>query len=389
MDGELIRVLFALLRFEIKGTKLCEDDKNLITEDMLPALYKLSKKHDLAHLVGDALDRNGLLLDGSDAKKRFLQERNMAVYRYEQLRYELDCICGVLEETKIPFIPLKGAVIRQYYPEPWMRTSCDIDILVEERKLEAAVEVIKTRLGYDTEGEKTSHDIPLYSQGGVLVELHFGLLEDEERENVALSQIWEHTFTKEGVQFHRIITKEAFYAYHIAHMMKHFEIGGCGIKPFIDLWVLDQTIIEEEKTQKLLTLMGAKEFARMAHRLSKAMAGEIEYERFTFAMQDYIVRGGVYGSKDNLVVARQTKQGGKGKYILRRVFPSYKTLAMQNPFLKKCPILYPFYILRRWALLLFDKTVQERSKQELKIIKDLKKDEQITQEELFKQLGIR
>ena len=26
---------------------------------------------------------------------------------------------------------LKGAVLRQYYPEPWLRTSGDIDILVE------------------------------------------------------------------------------------------------------------------------------------------------------------------------------------------------------------------------------------------------------------------
>lgn len=389
MDKELIKILFALLRFEISGAELCGTDKNLIKEEVLPALYKLSKKHDLAHLIGDALDKNGLLVDGSEEKKRFLQERNMAVYRYEQLQYELECICDTFEEAKISFIPLKGAVIRQYYPEPWMRTSCDIDILVEESKLESAVEVLKTSLEYSTEGKRTSHDIPLYSPSGVLVELHFGLLEDEERENAVLSKIWDYTFRKEGLQYQRIIMEEAFYAYHIAHMMKHFEIGGCGVKPFIDLWVLDQTIIEREKTQELLSLIGAKQFANMAHCLSKAMAGEIEYEWGTNAMQEYILKGGVYGSKDNLVVARQTKQGGKSKYIWQRVFPPYKILAVQNPFLKKCSILYPFYIFRRWMLLLFSKKVQEKSKQELKIIKDLKKDEQMAKEELFKQLGIR
>ncbi|MBO4954226.1 MAG: nucleotidyltransferase family protein, partial [Clostridia bacterium] len=36
----------------------------------------------------------------------------------------------------IDFMPLKGAVIRQYYPEPWMRTSCDIDIHVKKDRLE-------------------------------------------------------------------------------------------------------------------------------------------------------------------------------------------------------------------------------------------------------------
>ena len=123
MQREIEEAFFALIRFEIKGDELCDEIKNLITPDILPALFKISKRHDLAHLIGDALDRNGLLPDGSEARKRFLQERNMAVYRYEQQQYELEQICAVLEDAKIPFIPLKGSVIRQYYPEPWMRTS--------------------------------------------------------------------------------------------------------------------------------------------------------------------------------------------------------------------------------------------------------------------------
>ena len=168
MDKELTRILFALLRFEISGAELCEADKNLITEDVLPALYKLSKKHDIAHLVGDALDKNGLLLDGSEAKKRFLQERNMAVYRYEQLQYELDCICDTFEEAKIPFIPLKGAVIRQYYPEPWMRTSCDIDILVEEEKLSDAISALKKVLEY-TSDEKEVRMMSHYFRQAVYI----------------------------------------------------------------------------------------------------------------------------------------------------------------------------------------------------------------------------
>ncbi len=136
MQQAVEKVFFALIRFEINGDELCDEIKNLITPDILPALFKLSKRHDLAHLVGDALDKNGLLPDGTEAKKRFLQERNMAVYRYEQIQYEYEQICEVLEKAKIPFIPLKGSVIRQYYPEPWMRTSCDIDILVKENILE-------------------------------------------------------------------------------------------------------------------------------------------------------------------------------------------------------------------------------------------------------------
>ena len=108
MQRTVEKVFFALIRFEINGDELCDEMKNLITPEMLPALFKLSKRHDLAHLIGDALDKNGLLPEGTEAKKRFLQERNMAVYRYEQIQYEIEQICDVLEKARIPFIPLKG-----------------------------------------------------------------------------------------------------------------------------------------------------------------------------------------------------------------------------------------------------------------------------------------
>lgn len=389
MEQRVINVFFALLRFEIKGMGLSEDVKSTITAETLIELYKIAKKHDLAHLIGDALDKNGLLPDGSDVKKRFVQERNMAVYRCEQLQYELNCICATLESAGIPFIPLKGSVLRHLYPEPWMRTSCDIDVLVQAKDLRAAIAALKNGLAYITDEKRTSHDVPLYSPSGVLLELHFSLLEDEERDEDALSRVWHYAFAQEGFQYYCAISKEAFYAYHIAHMMKHFEIGGCGLKPFIDLWVLDEGILEQDSTQEVLSVMGASKFADVANRLSKAMAGVVEYDPYTFIMQQYVFRGGVYGSKENLILSRQTKQGGKGKYVWRRFFPPYKTLATQYPFLKKCSICYPFYILRRWMLLLFSKKVRSNSKQELKIIKNLERNKQITQEELFKELGIR
>jgi hypothetical protein len=96
----------------------------------------------------------------------------VAVYKYENLNYEYGRLCKTLDEAKIPFIVLKGAVIRKYYPEPWMRSSCDIDILVKESDLERATEVVKTELGF-TVTDKTHHDIQMYSPSGVMFELHF------------------------------------------------------------------------------------------------------------------------------------------------------------------------------------------------------------------------
>ena len=85
MEQSVKDVFFALIRSEINEDALKGELKNLITTETLPALFKVAKKHDLAHLVGEALEKNGLLADGSEAKTRFLKERNMAIFRYEQI----------------------------------------------------------------------------------------------------------------------------------------------------------------------------------------------------------------------------------------------------------------------------------------------------------------
>ena len=85
----LKKILFALIRFSINDVRLEDDEKNLITLETLPFLFQLAKNHDVAHLVGDALDKNGLLPDGSEVKKRFIRERDMSFWRYEQQLYEL------------------------------------------------------------------------------------------------------------------------------------------------------------------------------------------------------------------------------------------------------------------------------------------------------------
>ena len=70
----------------------------------------------------------------------------------------------------MPFLPWKGAVFCKYYPEEWMRTSCDIDVLVRRDGLDGAVAWLTKRYGY-VEKERATHDVSLYSMTGIHVEL--------------------------------------------------------------------------------------------------------------------------------------------------------------------------------------------------------------------------
>lgn len=100
------------------------------------------------------------------------------MYRYKTINCELEQIGKTLEKANIPFILLKGSVIRKYYPESWMRTSCDIDILVNELDLNSAIRLLCDSLRY-TSGEKTSHDIKMYSESVLYLELHYSIIESD------------------------------------------------------------------------------------------------------------------------------------------------------------------------------------------------------------------
>ena len=125
---ETYKLLFALLRKEICRETFSADIHNVTAEQYLN-LYRISKSHDIAQIVGDALYSLNVGLE-TDIRSKFQKDQIMAMYRCTQMNYELEQLCTVFEKAKIPFMPLKGSVIRKYYEKPETRTSCDIDIYV-------------------------------------------------------------------------------------------------------------------------------------------------------------------------------------------------------------------------------------------------------------------
>ena len=385
------QVLFALLRYETSGAEIAENVKEHCSrEEVVRMLYNLSKAHDLTHLIADALFKNKLLDKASPAGKAFFKQLQMAVFRYEQISYELKSVCEVLEEKKIAHMPLKGSVIRALYPQPWMRTSCDIDIYVQESELDAATNAIVEKLGYRNEG-KDSHDMQMFAPSGVHLELHYDLIEDSiyPKFKKGLSKIWENAVPARESAYTYKMTDEDFYFYHIAHTAKHFRNGGCGIRPFIDLWYLEKSLpYDREKTENLLTECGLLKFTEVARKLVGVWFGTEEHDEISKEMEAFVLTGGVYGALENKIAVRAFK--GLFSYFLYRVFPPYRELKNQYLSLKKYPILYPFYIVRRWFNLLFVKGRAKNSFREWNIAmeKIKEKNEENRVENLLKNLDL-
>lgn len=325
-----------------------------ITEEAAEALYSLSLHHDLAHIVGYSLEKNGIKLN-KELEAKFQKQVFFAIDRYEKMEHEYRKICDALEKAKIPFLPLKGAILKRYYDESWMRTSCDIDFLVKEDDLALAQTVFENDLEYRYTG-KSWHDIKFDSKNGVHVELHFELLESGRigKAEEVLYRIWEHSSLCDDCAYKYETDDEMFYYYHVAHMAKHIENGGCGIRPFIDLWILNNKIeFDAVKRRELLENGGLLRFAETAEKLSRIWLESEAHDALTLSLERFILRSGTYGDLANKVAIHQSRRGGRGKYLLKRIWMPRDLLSYRYPVLKKHGWLLPLCEVRRWFFLVF------------------------------------
>lgn len=374
-------LLFCLLRDEICGTEIKFDAD--FTYDA-EKLYRLSNAHDLAHLVGDALMRNNILSKDAKAAEKFKQAQQLAVCREMRFTSVVGIIRGLFQKNGIKFILLKGAVLRGFYPETWQRTSCDIDALVHEEDLPKAISVL-TGFGFITDGVKGYHDVSLF-YGNVHLELHYNALESVPTIDGLLSKIWDYTVNVNGCEF--ALTPEYFVFYHIAHMSYHCMAGGCGIRPFIDLFILrNKSFYDEQKLMTLLKTCGLVRFYNGVLELIGVWLDGKKHSEMSVIVEKYILSGGVYGSAKNSHKLKTAHNKSKIVYILRLIFLPYKNMCVVYPCLYKHKILLPFCYIHR----IFSKLFGRKSKRAKRNLQNILSNDKTTidaADKILKYLGL-
>ncbi len=341
----LMELLGAMLNGSTDNAKIAEK----LTRDAINSVATLAKKHDLAHVIARFVEENNIAVD-AELRAKLQREDYMSVYRNRQMEYALSEICSAFDAAGIDYIPLKGSVIRKYYPYESMRTSCDIDVLIHECDINPAIASL-TALGY-TAGKKNYHDVSLYSPNKIHLELHFSIQENIDSLDSVLTEAWSFAKRTEG---HKYEFTPEFLIYHIfAHMSYHFIEGGCGIRSLMDIWILEHKMgVSYTDARELLERAGIYKFAAEMHNLaSKCFSGE-ELDELSRSILGYIYSGGVYGNSENKIASFKSKNKGTFAYLIKRLFPQYRVMVISYPILKKAPILLPFCWVWRWIRALF------------------------------------
>ncbi len=371
MQFEEMKQLF----IKILGAELTESTLNSsITENIdkqaILKLYKLADGHNLAHIVSGFFEKAGLLKADADFNP-LKKDAITTVFQNRYNDYALSQVFDILNECEIPFIPLKGSVLKLFYPKRDMRTSCDIDILVKEKDIDLAIENLVKKGRFTLEG-RYYHDFLLISENQVNLELHFNLQEGIERLDSVLQKAWDYAKPQNGYQY--AFKDEFFVFYILAHMAYHFTVGGCGVRSLMDLWVMKHKMgLDFNNAQELLKQAGIYTFAEKITKLSDYCFSDGAKDDCTEDLLYYIVSGGTYGSAENMMTYKKTKTNSTFKYILSRIFIPFNDMKHKYGILNKHPYLLPFlYVVRFFEGIFAPK--EAKAFDEIKISKSVKQD---------------
>ena len=211
------------------------------------SISQLSKLHGVTAFLYYRIRSLGISLPDK-LMKEWLGYYLYQIAEEKKARCQIKELKNILDPEGIPFILLKGAsAMLRLYPQPGLRTFCDLDILIPEA-MGSRFKQAMAKAGYkplafrsspeDEELQKfDSHLDPICKDGSLMIEPHLNILGAKGDHLAALPEIWEE---KEEANADGImdghLNKEHFIIHALVHCMKHLSGSGfIRIKGFIDL----------------------------------------------------------------------------------------------------------------------------------------------------------
>ena len=312
-------------------------------------LFKIASFHNMTGIIDVALESMGI------SNPVFQQERYRIIRKNAILDNERESVFHELEKAHIWYMPLKGIILQDYYPQTGMRQMSDNDILFDASRAEDVKQIMEA-LGFHT--------------------IHFGKLHQDDYQKPPVSHFEMHRMLfsssseeclykyYNGIKFEeklivktdyeRSFSNEDFYIYMVAHEYKHYYWRGTGLRSLLDVYVFlnkHDKDLNWDYIKKEIQDIGISSFEEDNRILAFKVFGQKKNQLSEKEMQmlERFVLAGIYGTKEFEIQNKIIKKG-KIKYILERIFLSGDSLKYNYPFFYKhkaiLPLL-PFYRLIR------------------------------------------
>lgn len=255
-----------------------------------------------------------------------------------------------LEAAGMDHMFFKGTVTKGRYPDPYLRTMGDVDILYAVGQ-HARLRPVMESLGFSLRTVGRVHDVyenPCHT----VIETHRQLVAsdsvyfafcEEIRSRAERVAPYRHTFA---------MTPEDELLFNFIHLVSHFKKGGVGIRFIADVWIYRRMTLDRTYVQSALEALGLWPFYRSIAALAERWFGDAADSAETSALppgivdeiERYILSGSIFGSAQNRRNA--AVRNGKLRYFFHACFPGYAEMQSMFPRLRTKALL-PAAWLRR------------------------------------------
>ncbi len=307
-------------------------------------LYRLAALHGISALVWQGMKKQGIATEQIPApvRQRFEAEHFRAVYRDTQMEFIKSELQKGFEKEEIPYVFLKGAQLKYAYPEPALRTMCDMDILVRTDDYDKITRIAKTFHGEPYYGDGNHHNFQF--PGGVAVECHPNLIHPGLLVGTEMNPGWQYTENVQG-KTERLMTPEGMYLHTLTHLADHFIAGGVGVRFVLDVWICNHRSkpYDREFVQKELKRFHLLDFAEKIEALAEVWFSDKETTPLLEELGEYILTSGSHGRTDRAMLNAVSLSPGGNRFsaLWHKVFYPREELETRYPWSRGKPWLLP------------------------------------------------
>lgn len=318
--------------FFIKCTRaFFEGEKTTVPSDVsLDELYKISKAQNLASVVFSVIkdDENA---KQSKAYKMLEDCFYDSIARYDFQSAIINEIRSLLKSEKIRHVFFKGAVIKEYYPVPELRSMGDIDVLIGESDRDR-VKALLMANGFEL--INSNGPVYDYKKDGALIEVHTKIVSGK------VGSVNAEKYFSNAMQYAKfdeycgVLEDEYHFCYLLTHIAHHFWFYGAGVKMILDLAVFQRSkSLDFSKVFGYLDELGLEDFSKVLLTLCYKWFGVGEdYYSDVSQTEEFLLSFGAFGNAGRnkaAVVRRKALEEGKKSGFsakLSLLFPSYKKI---------------------------------------------------------------
>ena len=317
-------------------------EKSIVDEMNFSEVYSLAEKHMLSTAVAMALESAGYENEQSIRKIGF------SLRKISLLEADKKSVFQKLEEAEIWYMPLKGAVLKDFYPRLGMREMSDYDILFDASRANDVKNIMKN-LGFHTSEFGIQNEDVYYKALISNFEMHRSLFGARHGEIICdyFKNIKKRLIKDKDKNYGFHFSPEDFYIYMITHEYTHYSSSGTGLRSVLDTYIyLKKFELDWDYINKEFSKLDISDFEKANRTLALNLFNAQKLTNEQEKMLNYILSSGTYGTLQNNSDNEIAKYGRWG-YFLKRLTLPYPQMLEEFPILKKNPVLYPIFWLHR------------------------------------------